>query len=118
MQGSQDFGSRSLERAVELKQEADRLKEVTRRGQLECRSAMIPVDGVPTNFTVYEVDGGRCRPGGGAPLALWAAYGVLPTVDLIMDSWGVPVEGLALVRMIGPIPPPSRFSSSPWAESQ
>ncbi len=113
MQGSQDFGLPRIERVEQLKrdialeQEAERLKDLAVRGQLACRSEMISVDNVPTPFQLYEVEGGRPYPGEPTRLPLWAAFGRLPEVDVALDSWGVPLAGLALVRVTTPFPPPS-----------
>lgn len=116
MQGSQDWGLPRIERVeqlqrdIALEQEAERLKDLALHGQLPCRSVRIPVDKVPTAFQVYEVEGGRPYPGEPTRLALWAAFGRLPEVDLALDSWGVPLEGLALVRVTTPVPLPSRLA--------
>jgi hypothetical protein len=118
MQGSQDFGLPPIERTEQLKrdialeQEAERLKGLANHGQLACRSEMIPVDKVPIPFQVYEVEGGRPYPGEPTRRPLWAAFGRLPEVDVALDSWGVPLAGLALARVTTPIPPPS------WLESR
>jgi hypothetical protein len=119
MQGSQDRGLPPIERTEQLKrdialeQEAERLRGLAGQGQLPSRSEVISVDKVPTQFQVYEVEGGRPYPGEPTRLPLWAAFGRLPEVDVTLDSWGVPLAGLALVRVTSPMPPPSWFDPPP-----
>ena len=111
-QGSQDFGLPAVERTEQLKRdialemEAERLRDLAGRGELACRSEIVAVDTIPTPFEVYEVDGGRPYPGQPIRLPLWAAFGRLAEIDLILDSWGVPLQDLALQKVTDPVPDP------------
>ena len=112
MQASRDYGLPPVERIEQirreaaLEQEAERLKVLARHGGLICKLEAISVDSLPTLFQVYEVDGGRSYPGVPGRRPLWSAFGALHDVDLIVDSWGVPLAGLELARVTTPVPPP------------
>ena len=118
MQGSQDFGLpriehvEQLKRDIVLEQEAERLKDLAVRGQLGVSFGNDLGRQGPDTVPGVEVEGGRPYPGEPTRLPLWAALGQLPEVDVALDSWGVPLAGLALVRVTTPFPPPS------WLESR
>ncbi len=87
----------SVGRQAQLEQERAALQDKAWRGELDCRSKVISVDGSSTVFEVFEVNDD-----------LWAAFGRGPGVNITLESRGVLLGDIALVRAMGPPPPPRR----------
>lgn len=96
----------SAGRQAQLEQGRAALRDAAMGGELECRRGVISVGRAPTVFEVYEVN-----------TTVWAAFGPGAGVDITVESQGVLLGDIALVRAMGP-PSPRRQPIMPPARTR